>query len=291
MARRGRPPDHKRREQLAKLRARGLTFRQIGQRLGVSRQCIHALLKRTNSEDLGCVVCCACRRQIVRWQGTKPRSVWCLSCLDSEVPFSEHLRSHRVATGLTTRALAAQTGLSMSSISAYEGGVQQPSRPSFAKLLQVLPELPTHGLMLGPGNTPDIDRQRRAAQLRAAGLTLQKIADRLGCSSQRAHEILGHQENARLVPICCQECGRKITRLRIAVECNRSAWCLACLVKHPEATFGQRLKAHRLAAGLTISGLEKRSGVSALSLSRYERDRGEPTRPTLAKLIRALGMK
>jgi transcriptional regulator with XRE-family HTH domain len=179
----------------------------------------------------------------------------------------------------------------MNSISAYEGGVQQPSRSSFAKLVQVLPELPKPGFRLGPGNTPDIDRQRRAAQLRAAGLTLQKIADRLGCSHQRVHEILGLQENARLVPICCQECGREITRLHIAAECNWSAWCLACLVKHPEATFGQRLKAHRLAAGLTIRGLEKRSGVSALSLSCYERDRGEPTRPTLAKLIRVLGVE
>src|SRR5690242_8489666 len=125
---RGRRPNLKRRLQIAKLRAKGLSYRQIGEQLGVSRQCIHALLKKTNWVDLGCVVCRVCARKIVRWRGTKSRSIYCLSCLPSDAPFGDHLRSHRVSAGLTTRALAARTGLAMNSINNYEGGVQQPSR-------------------------------------------------------------------------------------------------------------------------------------------------------------------
>jgi transcriptional regulator with XRE-family HTH domain len=33
------------------------------------------------------------------------------------------------------------------------------------------------------------------------------------------------------------------------------------LGKHPKATFGQRLNAHRLSAGLTLAALEQRCGV------------------------------
>jgi transcriptional regulator with XRE-family HTH domain len=67
--------------------------------------------------------------------------------------------------------------------------------------------------------------------------------------------------------------------------------CLACLAKRPQATFGQRLKAHRLAAGLTLTGLEQRSGVDLSLISAYECDRSEPKWQTLAKLSRVLGVE
>ncbi len=72
---------------------------------------------------------------------------------------------------------------------------------------------------------------------------------------------------------------------------NNPVWCLRCLVKHPNATFCQRLKAHRLAAGLTLAALERRSGLGRSLISGYECDRSEPKWRSLAKLIRALGVR
>jgi transcriptional regulator with XRE-family HTH domain len=42
---------------------------------------------------------------------------------------------------------------------------------------------------------------------------------------------------------------------------NKHVLCLSCLAKKPDAAFGQRLKAFRLAAGLTQKQLSMRSGV------------------------------
>jgi DNA-binding NarL/FixJ family response regulator len=42
---RGRPPNVERHRQIARLRATGLTYQEIGQRLGVTRQYIHQILK------------------------------------------------------------------------------------------------------------------------------------------------------------------------------------------------------------------------------------------------------
>jgi hypothetical protein len=36
---------------------------------------------------------------------------------------------------------------------------------------------------------------------------------------------------------------------------------VTCLARHPEATFTDRLKAHRLAAGLTMEALAQRLGM------------------------------
>jgi transcriptional regulator with XRE-family HTH domain len=42
---RGRPPNVERHRQIARLRAAGLTYQEIGQRLGVTKQYVHQILK------------------------------------------------------------------------------------------------------------------------------------------------------------------------------------------------------------------------------------------------------
>jgi hypothetical protein len=110
---RGRPPDHKRRLVIVKLRAKGLSYRLIGQRLGVTRQCVHELLKKTDPVGLTWIACCACGRKIMRWRGTRPDPVFCLACLPSDATFGQRLRAYRVAAGLTGMALKARAGLSI----------------------------------------------------------------------------------------------------------------------------------------------------------------------------------
>jgi transcriptional regulator with XRE-family HTH domain len=56
------------------------------------------------------------------------------------------------------------------------------------------------------------------------------------------------------------------------------------------ATFGQRLKARRLANGITLMALCERTGIGWTLLSKYERDVVEPKCRTLMKLIRVLGV-
>ncbi len=79
-------------------------------------------------------------------------------------------------------------------------------------------------------------------------------------------------------------------RATTVADHNRTVYCLACLADHPKATFGQRLKAYRLAAGLTLAALERRSGVGRCGISGFECDRSEPKWRTLAKLICVLGV-
>ena len=59
--------------------------------------------------------------------------------------------------------------------------------------------------------------------------------------------------------------------------------------KHPEATFGQRLKAFRLAAGLTQRELSKKTGLGPALIVNYEQDAVEPKGRSLTKLIRSAG--
>ena len=50
-----------------------------------------------------------------------------------------------------------------------------------------------------------------------------------------------------------------IARGRVANKTAQDTYCLRCLAKHPKATFGERLKAYRVAAGLTRKELARRA--------------------------------
>jgi DNA-binding XRE family transcriptional regulator len=123
---------------MAKLRATGLSYRKIGQRLGVTRQCIHATLKKSGPVGLASIVCCACGRQIGPRRGVSPDPVFCLGCLPSDASFGQRLRAYRVAAGLTQRTLAAQVDLNSTSIIGYERGKYLPRTQTLAKLIRVL---------------------------------------------------------------------------------------------------------------------------------------------------------
>jgi transcriptional regulator with XRE-family HTH domain len=138
------------------------------------------------------------------------------------------------------------------------------------------------------GRRPNPQRRRRIAQLRAEGLTYEQIGERLGVSHQSVQQTLPRVGNARLVPIRCRNCETIITRLRTVQDNNGPVYCLDCLPG--EATFGQRLKAQRLAKGLTLMALGERTGIGWNLLSKYERDLVEPKCSSLVKLIRVLGV-
>ena len=99
--------------------------------------------------------------------------------------------------------------------------------------------------------------------------------------------------HVELPALRCQECRADILKDNKAAGPrlnNGAVFCLDCLARHPEATFGQRLKAHRLAAGLTLGELSRRTGIPLMQLSKYERGAAYATWPSLVKLLRVFGV-
>jgi transcriptional regulator with XRE-family HTH domain len=62
------------------------------------------------------------------------------------------------------------------------------------------------------------------------------------------------------------------------------------LTRHPEAAFADRLKAHRLAAGLTLEALGERAGIQRQRVSDYECGRRVLKWRALVKLVGVLGV-
>jgi DNA-binding XRE family transcriptional regulator len=139
-----------------------------------------------------------------------------------------------------------------------------------------------------PGSKPDLHRHRQIAELRASGMSYQAIGDGLGISHQRVYQILERSGTSHRVLIRCLKCKAVITKMRMFANNNGPVYCMNCLP--PDATFGERLKARRLAAGLTLEGLAKQAETYSQTIGNYEQGARQPNWQTLAKLIRVLGV-
>jgi transcriptional regulator with XRE-family HTH domain len=129
------------------------------------------------------------------------------------------------------------------------------------------------------------------AQLRARGLSLTEIGRRLGVTRQCVQGTLRALARKRTYSVCCTACGRDITSAGALASDAAAALCLSCLATHPAAPFARRLKACRLAAGLTKAQLAARAGLGYEVVRNYERGVRQPRWPQLVPLIRALGAK
>jgi transcriptional regulator with XRE-family HTH domain len=140
------------------------------------------------------------------------------------------------------------------------------------------------------GRKPNLERRRQVARLRDRGLTLDQIAGRFGVSKQAIWSLLHGRPlrtAARAVP--CTGCGHMILSPGALRRDAATALCVSCLRARPDAPFGQRLKALRLAAGLSRTELAARSGVAPASLRAYEDDLRKPQGRSAARLARVLG--
>jgi DNA-binding transcriptional regulator YiaG len=119
---------------------------------------------------------------------------------------------------------------------------------------------------------------------------LAAIGRALGISHQRVQQILrrlDEQAPERFL-ICCA-CARPIASAKALPRDRSPALCLHCLADKPEIPFGARLKAFRLAAGLTTAELARKTGLEHSLVRRYEHGERHPRSGSLAKLIRILG--
>jgi DNA-binding XRE family transcriptional regulator len=121
------------------------------------------------------------------------------------------------------------------------------------------------------------------------GRSLAQIAAALRVSCRRARCVLREAGVAGLAVVHCANCDREIARGRPGLQGREAVLCLDCLAARPEAPFAQRLRAYRLAAGLTQDELAERASRSPTSIWQYEQGEAMPRAGTLARLVEVLG--
>ncbi|HEV3258840.1 MAG TPA: helix-turn-helix domain-containing protein [Gemmataceae bacterium] len=145
------------------------------------------------------------------------------------------------------------------------------------------------GKKRGRGRPPDLARRRRIAELRDRGLTFQQIGARLGISYQAVQKTFKTLKHGTPDTLRCHRCGMEITAESRLARQGGPVLCPGCLAVQPGATFAQRLRALRLAAGLTQAELGRTAGLGKLVVASYEQNRCTPNDRNLAKLVRVLG--
>jgi DNA-binding XRE family transcriptional regulator len=140
----------------------------------------------------------------------------------------------------------------------------------------------------GPGSgNHKPGRRRQAAELRAQGLTLAAIGRELNCTKQAVYQLLrppsAYGPASRKRPACAA-CRADLGGGPGLQDSDPPL----CLARRPRATFGQRLRAHRIALGLSRRALAEKAGVGTGTVLEQSKHRPQP--PTLRKLARALGV-
>jgi hypothetical protein len=143
----------------------------------------------------------------------------------------------------------------------------------------------------GSGRRPNWTRRRQMVRLRDQGLTHVEIGRRLGVTTQCVQITLRKIDRGapRQAVVLCYACHQEAGRLERKGPKARPVLCLRCLEKLPATPWGERLLAHRIAAGLTARGLALRLGIPASTLISYECGRASAPPGRLAALEAALG--
>lgn len=142
---------------------------------------------------------------------------------------------------------------------------------------------------MASGRKPDSCRRETIARLRADGLSLAEIGRCFGVSRQCVQETLRAMARARVRSVACAACGDAIRSAGAIRSDAGSALCLPCLARRPATSFGVRLKACRLAAGLTKAELAGRAGLTQQMVRHYEGGTREPRWSQVARLVGVLG--
>jgi transcriptional regulator with XRE-family HTH domain len=169
---------------------------------------------------------------------------------DADLPLGARIRSLRLAAGLSQPALAEQAGIAYSSLRFLESHGRDPLWPVMRGLIRAL----------GPALVGGQRLRYRQPRGRGGGA------------------------------VRCRDCQRCIARGPAGFTTNAPAYCLTCLTRHPDVSIGERLKAHRLAAGLLQRELAEGSGVFVARIAAFESGQAVPQWQTLRKLIGVLGV-
>jgi DNA-binding XRE family transcriptional regulator len=144
-SRRGRPPNKDRHTPVMELAAQGWSRRQIADHLGVTPEWVRCILAEHGlAVSLQILKCRHCGAPIA--SGHKARQaegdprVLCVACLRQlpDPPFTEVLRTLRLAGNLSLAQLSARSGLSRALLWNYERGLGRPSWESACRLAVAL---------------------------------------------------------------------------------------------------------------------------------------------------------
>jgi DNA-binding XRE family transcriptional regulator len=124
------------------------------------------------------------------------------------------------------------------------------------------------------GRTPDYARRQQVVKLRRRGLTVAEIGRQLGVSRQAVSQLIQYAALPTFRGVPCSCCHQFILSPAALPEDRPGALCLRCLEQTPDSTLGQRLRAFRLAAGLSHSAVAWLAGVSRLTAFCAERALG-----------------
>jgi hypothetical protein len=121
-------------------------------------------------------------------------------------------------------------------------------------------------------------------------LTFQEIGRQLGTSPKAVADMLRRMTPPQRPGILCRACGAAIGSTGVRHRDAGTTLCPICVTQDPRATFGQRLKAFRLAADLTRKQLSQLSRVDPEKIRAYEMGLLVPEDRAREKLARALGL-
>jgi transcriptional regulator with XRE-family HTH domain len=114
--------------------------------------------------------------------------------------------------------------------------------------------------------------QQRVLELASQGLSARQIAQRMGIRSETVHRTLAKGLTR------CGRCARTITTGHLCAVCRLPA----------NATFGERLRAFRTAAGVSQLWLALKIGVSNSQLRLWENSQRQPAEHELQMLAQGL---
>jgi transcriptional regulator with XRE-family HTH domain len=138
---------------------------------------------------------------------------------------------------------------------------------------------------------PDRQRHQLTIQLAGDGWSGPQIAERLGISRQRVHQLLAKNRATSLLLLAkCGRCGVAIA-MGLARRGSHQVLCARCLGQAHGLSFGQRLRLLRWAAKFTQEQLAFKCTLSAHTIHDYESGKSRPTKKSLRKLAEALGVR
>jgi hypothetical protein len=163
-------PDRQQRDQVAAVRAQGLSFAAIGAHLGIRKQAAWYLCRQEPARHPFGVRCATCAAVVADryFQERTVGEVLCRACLAAgpAASFALRLRSLRVAAGLTQRALEQAGGLSLGRLKEFED--ERPSRTNARgpRWLKCWAPRPWSGPGMKGDKGPDLVRRSQSTCLR-----------------------------------------------------------------------------------------------------------------------------
>lgn len=184
------------------------------------------------------------------------------------------LRQYRQERGETLEQLAERIGLSPSFLSAIEHGQKKPSLATIRRISEAL-NIPM-AYLVAPEGTEVGAKLRLIREGRA--MTLSELSEATGIPV----ETLAKYERNEEVP--------DLSTIEILAEALDVTARYFLDRTSSNVGIGQRLARARQQAGLTLTELAQRVGVSASMLSQIENDKVVPSLETLDKAAEALGL-